>query len=257
MKNVYYNNFDCAHKSDIGKVRLRNEDRVFIDPEIGFFGISDGMGGLRYGERTAEVVVHSVSEAVRLFLEETSHNISPREAEEKLIDVVEGVSDSIFELNNMIGGHEFGATISCLLLINDSAVFCNVGDSRGYLLRCGVLHLHTEDHNYANHSVMRSDGVERKPVPSTPSFLNSILTKFMGMKDVEPHTQVVKVEDGDVILLCSDGLHNMLTDREITKIIELNGSAEDIADTLITAANEAGGQDNISVVVVKIGPSII
>jgi len=251
MKTAYFHyEFDYAHRLDIGKVRPGNEDRVFTNPEIGFFGVSDGIGGAKYGEKTAEMVSSSVPKAVETFLNENGSNISPQKAEEGLIEAIEKVSDVVYELDNKIGAREYGATISCTLLVDRFAVFGNVGDSRGYLMRNGALYLLTEDDNYANIMVksgeMTEEQVKRHP------FLSTALTKYIGMKPARPHTAVVGLEKGDKILLCSDGLHGMLSDEEITDIMWLPMFADDTAELLKDAANAAGGQDNISVIIIEI-----
>jgi len=253
LKTDYFNyRFSYAELSDVGKRRKKNEDRNIICPEIGFFGVSDGMGGLRFGEETAQLVSSTMPEAVKQFLQESGGEISPVQAAEHLKQAIKMVSDNIFDTGNKSGRFDFGATLSCVLLVGDHAVFGNLGDSRGYVIRRSSKHGSrqvTTDHNLASLLVKHGEITKEE---AKDHYSSSQLMRFMGMEHpAEPDVFIVKLEKEDKILLCSDGLHGMLLDEEIYQIVLKDKSSEEIVRMLIDAANAAGGKDNISSILIK------
>jgi len=241
-------NYSFAGQSDTGILRKKNEDKVFMSLEMPFFGVSDGMGGMRFGQESAEMVSLLVPEAVENLFHECGDKISSEKAAELLKQAIIKVSDYIYETDKKSGSFEHGATLSCVLLLGDSAVFCNLGDSRGYIIRGsggnGKILQVTEDHNLAGEYVRLGKMTKEEAMDS---LLSTQLTRFMGMDPpAEPDTFIVKLKEWDRILLCSDGLHGMIDDEEICDIALRNLDPEERVQELIDAANKAGGRDNVS-----------
>ncbi|MCL2138748.1 MAG: protein phosphatase 2C domain-containing protein, partial [Treponema sp.] len=135
MNSIFFNNgFSASSGLDIGKKRNSNQDRIIFCPDMGFFSVIDGMGGLLHGGETAEIITEILPGAVREILENNEIN-KKNDSETALIikKRIQEISDIIYNTSNK-DDFQYGATISCLLLLNDSAIFVNLGDSRAYLL---------------------------------------------------------------------------------------------------------------------------
>jgi serine/threonine protein phosphatase PrpC len=227
----------AAGQTDTGRRRLRNEDAFICEPPL--FAIADGMGGARAGEIAAGLAAAALEEA----------DTETRGAE--------GISALIAEANRRIWERSLadpqtagmGTTVTAALV--DAAVgtvaIGHVGDSRAYLLRRGSLEQLTTDHSLVaelvQSGVLTPEEAEQHPQ-------RSAITRALGTEatvDVDGFTVVA--EPGDIFLLCSDGLSTMLSDEEIAAAIEgIGGDPHRAADALIRAANERGGEDNITVV---------
>jgi len=246
--------FTYADRLDIGKVRRSNQDRTITCPEMGLFGVSDGMGGLRFGERTAELTASAVPDALAHCLKNAVPGMAAEDAAERLKNAIRMVSDVVFDAGNSRGSFDFGATLSCVLLVGGHAVFGNLGDSRGYVVRkeggASRIDQVTTDHNLASELVSQGKITKEEAMGHISSMQ---LLRFIGMEPpAGPEAFVVGIRQGDRLLLCSDGLHGMLTDEEICEIVAGGRCAEDIAQSLTDAANAAGGNDNISAVVIEV-----
>jgi len=253
MQTEYFDfEFSAGSALDIGRVRKENEDRLIICPKLGFFAVSDGMGGLAQGGKTSEIIAEVLPEIVEEVARELGKKkAGPGQYGAALKQRVRLVSDNIFETVNTIG-IRFGATLCCVWLIGDTAVYVNLGDSRGCLLPRYKRELRqiTEDHDVAGELVKLGE-LTKDEVRGHPSA--SRLTQFVGMPSPAfPDVFLEPVTPGDRIILSSDGLHGMLSDPEITRILRSSRSANKACRSLASAANEAGGHDNISAVVLKV-----
>ncbi len=259
---------------DIGKTRTSNQDEVIVCPELGFFAVSDGMGGLKDGGKTSymirEVLPGMIEQAKRQLeeqlvkqsnpssapLEEDAMTLTDEEfleaAQKLLTNSVLVLSDSIFESGNEGHAIEYGATLSGVWLMQRYAIFANIGDSRGYVLKCGehAITQVTKDHNIAALLVESGDLTKEQ---AKHHHTSSRITRFMGMPHpADVDTFLIAVEPGDTLLFCSDGLHGMLEDEQIFAILNREEDPQAACRALIDAANEAGGKDNISAVCVRI-----
>ena len=245
--------FNAAGALDIGKKRESNEDHVITCPGLGFFAVTDGLGGLAHGGKTSEIISEVMPEIAEGIAEEfDGMKAGPEQYGAALTDRVRQVSDNIFDTVNT-ASIDFGATLSCVWLIDEAAVYVNLGDSRGYLLpRYGrTLKQVTFDHNLAGELIMLGE-FTKEEMRGHPA--SSRLTQFMGMPaPARPDLFIETVKPGDRILLCSDGLCGMLTDHEILGLIRAGRQPETTAGSLIESANRAGGYDNISVVCITVG----
>ena len=256
MKNVKFEQFDysfrTAGRKDIGRQRESNQDEVVMCPEIGFFAVSDGMGGLSGGALASEFVGKSMPELMSIGAKEFSEHKSIENAGKTFCDTVRMMSDNLFEAGNTEKHFSYGATLSGVWLLGNKAIFVNLGDSRGYLLsRCKKQPTQiTEDQNIAG-ILVKQGGLTREAAKDHPS--SSRLTAFVGMKPpAEPEVFIVEVHPGDRILLCSDGLYGMVEERELAKLMRTSRSPERVCQRLIDQANENGGRDNISTVFIRI-----
>lgn len=253
MKKTRFDyDFRYAGLKDVGRIRTANQDEVILCPNRGFFAVSDGMGGLKDGGKTSSMIKDVFPELFAHVDEETETDAPMESAAELLESSVAVLSDSIYESSNEGHAIEFGATFCGVWLLRKNALFVNLGDSRGYILRAadGVLKQVTRDHNLAALLVESGDLSKEE---AKHHHTSSRITRFMGMPaPATPETFVEPVEPGDTLLFCSDGLHGMLEDEQIRDILLMGMPPEPTCKRLIDAANEAGGRDNISAVCVRI-----
>jgi len=244
--------FYTVAQADIGRSRTSNQDEVILCPNQGFFAISDGMGGLPDGGKTSAMLKVMLPAIIQKAGSELERKISVEYAGELLKEQVSMISDTIYDTRNKGRKINFGATLSGVWLVDRSAIFVNLGDSRGYILSCGKKEITqvTCDHNNAAR-LIKSGILTKEEAHRHPS--GSELTRFVGMPaPAIPEIFKMDVKPGDRIILCSDGLYGML-DEEILSSILLSGKdPNEICKEFIDKANTNGGRDNISVVYVKI-----
>ena len=225
--------FQATH---VGKVRYNNEDSlIVIEPKT--YVVADGMGGASAGEVASQMLV----DTVKNFLSKT---VKPWD-EKILAQAILLANDKIL---NTARRHEeyhgMGTTATILSLDNGKAYFAHVGDSRLYLLRKNIFQQMTEDHSYVETLVRRGEltAEEARVHP-----MKNVLTQAVGaVANLYINTGNFSVERGDIFLLCTDGLTNMVANELIVKILQ---TAENPAEALIDAALNAGGRDNVSVIV--------
>ncbi len=241
-----------AGRSDVGKVRQGNEDALFADEARGVFIVADGMGGHVAGEVASQIVTEMVGPGVSRAVEE---GFSGEELEQEALKLIEDANRAIMErADNEPEKRGMGTTVTLLALIPGRRYLCQqVGDSRGYLLRDGALAQITRDHTVVQQQVDRG---ALSPEQARDHPLSHILTRALGTEfNVETDSYTDDVKAGDIFLLCSDGLSGMLPDEEITRILSsASDDLQELADSLIDAANEAGGLDNVTALVVKVLP---
>jgi serine/threonine protein phosphatase PrpC len=255
MKQLFKYNFQASALTDVGQRRSMNQDVVIARPDIGFFAVSDGMGGLpdNGGGVTADIIRQVLPLMAESIIAPYESNPTAENAARLLCEQVCVLSDNIYNKGNSNGVTRFGATVACLWLVGEHAVFVSLGDSRGYLLRRFKKHIAqvTEDHNVAALLVKEGE-LSRKEAVGHPSA--SQLYQFVGMPaPSQPFTAVREVGKGDRLLLCSDGLHGMLPEETLPRLLRSSRRNPDtVCQRLVNAANELGGKDNISAVYVKI-----
>jgi serine/threonine protein phosphatase PrpC len=222
--------------TDIGRVRERNEDSFLVDPPL--YAIADGMGGHRGGAVASELALEKVEELARA-------------GKATLTDMVRSANRAVFERSmsdRSVTG--MGTTLTAVQVDDDGAHLVHVGDSRAYLLRAGAFRQLTDDHTLVNRMV-RAGEITREEADVHPH--RNVLTRVVGTEpDVDVDEDDIPVMDGDRILICSDGLTNMVAEDQIQAILEATPTSQETADRLIKAANRAGGIDNTTVVVLAI-----
>lgn len=236
-----------AHKTDTGRVRQNNEDSIKVDQANGIFLLADGMGGHQAGEVASDLAVSQAYAHLVTAVADAPGNgdISRSLAESTLLahDTVREKSDTTPELKGM------GTTLVQLVIKNGKAHICHVGDSRAYHLRRAKLRQITKDHTLGQRLV---DNKLLLPEQVPPSKWHT-LTLAVGLSEVlVPELNEVELEAQDWLLLCSDGLTDMLTDQEIEHLVTRHhADLEQAVEALVESANNKGGRDNISVVLVR------
>jgi PPM family protein phosphatase len=232
-----------AGVTDPGRRRRRNEDAYVAVPPL--FAIADGMGGAQAGE-----VASRLTAAV---LEEATGDEPGEKGEERVASLIQEANRRVFQRSNEDAATSgMGTTMTVALLDNadGTIAFGHVGDSRAYRVRGGELEQLTDDHSLVG-ELVRSGRLSPEEAESHPQ--RSVITRALGTEpDVDVDTFTVEAEQGDIYLLCSDGLTDMIPAREILAAVDASGDLDDAARALVSAANEGGGEDNITVVLFRI-----
>jgi serine/threonine protein phosphatase PrpC len=242
--------FEYAAVTDTGRVRQHNEDALAVAPACGLVVLADGMGGYAAGEVASDIAVSVIRDVVEQhFLHRA---VVVDELWQVLVDAVLEANTAILAAASDEPAHRgMGATLVTGLFHGELLVLAHVGDSRAYRLRDGLLTLMTRDHSVLQEHI---DAGLVTPDEARRSNIRNLVTRALGagpVLSVEVHEHAV--ERGDVYLFCSDGLNDMLADDALTGIL-LNGTGglEQTCMELVSAANEAGGADNVSVVLVYV-----
>lgn len=242
---LYQNEISCFGRTDTGMVRKNNEDNFCILAERKFFVVADGMGGHQGGEVASRLAVESL---VEIFNPATVMAVSgnPEEIRHTMLNSFRRCNKIVIdqaEADKNLKG--MGSTLIACLIDRDRAYVCHVGDVRCYLLNADKMTQVTNDH-----SIIAEQARQGTP-DNTPAVSRSVVTRAIGFPfSQEPEFNIITLEKNDKILLCSDGLWSMVTDEKIKKIICQAETAEEACDILVNRANEAGGKDNITAVVI-------
>jgi PPM family protein phosphatase len=248
---------DASARTDLGRVRKNNEDAFRMDSEIELYVLSDGMGGQAHGEVASALAVETVVRHCREAKNDPDITLYGDgrpdlcEHSNRLLSAIRLANRRIFEAAAQDAAHEgMGATIVAAWLDDRRMSLAHVGDSRAYLLRSGSLAQLTADHSLVAEHVRRGT---MTPQEAEASQLQNILVRALGSQDqVEVDADEQILLDGDTLLLCSDGLTHMVTDPEIASTLSTYQPAQAAADRLVELANEYGGEDNITVIVLRI-----
>jgi PPM family protein phosphatase len=226
------------HASDLGRQRQGNEDSFFVRAPL--FVVADGMGGAQAGEVASEMAVESFDGGLP--------DGSPAEG---LVNVIEGANRRIHDRSRADAQRAgMGTTVTAAYVGEKEVTVAHVGDSRAYLLRDSDLIRLTRDHSLVGELVARGKLTEEQ-AETHPQ--RSVITRALGPEpDVQVDVQVYQARGGDLFMLCSDGLTSMVPEGRVKPILEGGGSLERVGRELIAAANEAGGRDNITVVLFRL-----
>lgn len=234
--------------TDIGKKRKLNQDYVFASEDpIGnlpnLFIVADGMGGHNAGDYASKYTVETMIVEI-----EKSFEKSPVKIMGKAIETANDHIRKKAEENEALTG--MGTTVVAATCLNGRYLeVANVGDSRLYVVNDRKIEQITRDHSLVEEMV-RMGGIDRMSARSHPD--KNIITRAIGARDtIDIDFFSVELNSGDIVLLCSDGLTNMLEDSEIHMIMGATGSVEEKAEELIRAANNNGGKDNIAVIIIE------
>ncbi len=242
--------------TDIGRRRTSNEDAHLTDDRLGLYVVADGMGGHAAGEVASQETVDTIMGMVRrgheavARLEREGPTVDNQRAVQRLLEsAVQAATYMVFAIaENDPEQKGMGTTVSALLLAGDYAVIAQVGDSRIYLVREGDAYQLTEDHTLVAWQLKQGLISETEAALSPHK---NVITRAVGSRDyVQVDTHFLEVGPGDRFLLCSDGLHGYVQDQEIGPILDLG--ARTAAARLIDMANQRGGRDNITAVVVEL-----
>jgi len=241
-------------QTDVGRVRSSNEDAWGVFPELLFFVVADGMGGHAVGEIASHLSVDTMGEFMRASAQ-SSEVTWPADIDthlplpvKRLVAAGKLANDHIYQAsraNPKLNG--MGTTMVAVLVDQDIAYVAHVGDSRAYLIRDEKIRLLTEDHSlvndYITQGLLKIEEAGRHP-------LKHVITRALGSNGkVEVDVQTLPLNHGDVFLLCSDGLSNLLTAEDIrTQCLDAQQDPQAACQRLIDLANKKGGEDNITVV---------
>ena len=238
--------FTCAARTDVGVVRSGNEDNYLMLSDRGIFIVADGMGGHAAGEVASEMAVRITSREIG-----TVRGLSEPQVGEKVRAAIRLANDAIFERTLMEHDKRgMGTTATVLVLLRGRYLIGQVGDSRAYLLRNGQLLQLTKDHSYVQEQV---DAGLLTPDQARVHPYSNVITRCVGASgDVVPDIYFGGLEQGDILLIASDGLTGMLEDEHLVRILSSDGGPQHWVDRMITEANRRGGLDNITAIVIRI-----
>jgi PPM family protein phosphatase len=250
---------DASARTDIGRVRKNNEDAFRIEPELDLYVLSDGMGGQAHGEIASAMAIEIVVDHCRESRNDPDMTLFGNsrpdlsERTNRLMSAVRMANRRIFDAAAQNPAHDgMGATIVAVSIDDRRMSLAHVGDSRIYLLRGGSIEQLTADHSLVAEHVRRGTMTRQE---AETSQLQNILVRALGTQDqVEVDGDEQMLLEGDVVLLCSDGLTHMVSDPEIASVLSTTEPAQAAADRLVELANENGGMDNVTVIVLRALP---
>jgi serine/threonine protein phosphatase PrpC len=242
--------------TDVGRRRQQNEDAILMDAALGLYAVADGMGGHAAGAVASANAADAVRRAVAddpQALAELARDASPQHRAAAVALVESAVQRACAEVYRTgvadPSKRGMGTTFVCLAIAGTRAVIGNVGDSRVYLVRGGHSHRLTEDHTLVA-AQLKAGTITREQAAA--SHYRNVITRAVGIQEsVQVDTLIVDLMPGDVFLLCSDGLHGYLLDDELAPLVAALAPS-DLPQRLIDLANERGGKDNITAVVVTV-----
>ena len=225
--------FKFGDRTDVGRGRPENEDSLLVDPDDGLYAVADGMGGHRAGEVASATAIDALKSAYL--------------GGQRLDQAVGAANAAVFakaaEDASLRG---MGTTLTAIAVHDSTAELGHVGDSRAYLMRGGTVTQVTEDHSLVE-QLVREGRLTPEEAQNHPQ--RAIITRALGIdSDVAVDTYRIDLEPGDRLMICSDGLTNMLSDDTIAQTLRRHADPQQAADTLVDMANQAGGDDNITVI---------
>jgi len=241
--------YEICAQTDQGLVRINNEDAVAFDAQTGLCLLADGMGGYKAGEVASQMAVTSLNLALGPWLLKASGQVTSQELRRTIEACVENANHSIFSAACTHPEYEgMGTTLVVGVFSEGRLLLGHIGDSRCYRLRGQNLQQITRDHSLLQEQV---DAGLMTPEQALTAPHKNLITRALGVE----HSVLVEINEHQVILddlylMCSDGLSDMVLDADIAAILNAAGTLEEKALKLVAAANQGGGRDNISVVLV-------
>ncbi|MBU1239680.1 Stp1/IreP family PP2C-type Ser/Thr phosphatase [Myxococcota bacterium] len=244
-------------KTDVGMKRTHNEDYFSLLEEEQLFIVCDGMGGHASGEVASKMAAESVTEFYKYSRNDKDAtwpykmDATKSYAENRLVCATRLANFKIFQSQaTEVKFKGMGTTIVSIQVLGDTLLMAHVGDSRGYRCREGKFEQVTVDHSLLEEYKQAKKGITEEELANFPH--KNVITRALGMREqVQVDIQKVKVEPGDLYLLCSDGLSGMITDPGMEKLINEESNLEKLITNLINTANENGGTDNITCIILK------
>jgi protein phosphatase len=236
---------------DTGRARSNNEDSVALDEAAALAVLADGMGGYNAGEVASGMLTAFIKAELGRWLQEASSSASDAEVRRAMDICVDNANRAIFNAANSNPQYAgMGTTLVLAVFRQERLLVGHVGDSRAYRLRAGKLTQITRDHSLLQEQI---DAGLITPEQAAFSANKNLVTRAVGVEDtVLLETHLHDLQSGDIYLLCSDGLSDMLDDASIAQVLQMYDSVEAAGTALINAANDAGGKDNIAVVLVRV-----
>jgi PPM family protein phosphatase len=248
----------AAGLTDVGRQRRHNEDHILVREDFGLFVVADGMGGHNAGNVASALVTKSVD---NFFIATEEGPLPPPKADEieisdgarRLGAAVRKANRDVYEISSTHQQHHgMGSTVVAIYIPpgSDDVHIAHVGDSRCYRVRDGQIKQLTRDHSLINDALDIKPDLTDADLARLPK---NIITRALGMKDVvKVDVRTEKIQPGDIFLLCSDGLSGMVNDADLSDVLGMTEQVADTCEVLVAMANDAGGTDNISAVVVRV-----
>ncbi len=239
-----------AGKSDLGLVRRENEDHFLLDKKQGLYLVADGIGGAMAGGLASRAVAEILPQLIRRNLNGIKTLDDPAAARQVLSALAELSNRLCKASKGQPGISGMGSTVVMALIRDRHALIAHLGDSRAYLLHEKRLEQLTKDHSLLQLLV---DCGEVTPEEASKHPARGKLTRFVGMPMATlPEASIIKLAPGDRLLLCSDGLSNSVNHKQLENILNQANEPKEACKQLVNAANDAGGADNITAVVIAI-----
>ena len=243
--------FEFFSLTDMGRVRTNNEDSVALDETHGLAVLADGMGGYAAGEVASSMACEFIRIELGRWLQEAAQQASDHDVRRAMDICVDNANRAIFDAANSNPTYSgMGTTLVVGVFRSGRLVLGHIGDSRTYRLRGGSLRQITKDHSLLQEQI--DAGLISVEEAQFATHKN-LVTRALGVEDLtllEAHLH--DVQDGDLYLMCSDGLSDMLPDAQVEVILtQPELKLDGLARALVDAANEAGGRDNIAVILVR------
>ncbi len=242
--------------TDVGQVRRHNEDAILLEPALHLYAVADGMGGHKGGEFASRICLETMRDYLMMAAKghaplvgeaDTAHS----ESANLLGSAVRFANRAVFEASfSKPEWRGMGTTIVALTVTENRVSIAHVGDSRAYLLRNGFFRQLTEDHSWIEEQV-RASLMSRDEALQAKG--RNMLTRAIGQEEsVLVDLDELELQQGDHLLLCSDGLFGMVADEEIAALVSVAASPEAACKELVSCANGRGGRDNISVILLEV-----
>lgn len=236
-------------KTDKGKKRAVNEDALFVMPTQHIYIVADGVGGHNSGELASRTAVSSI--AAYINENPISKELDAKELKGYFLECLRIVNTKIFRMAECeLQNKGMATTIVMVYIVEDKGYLINVGDSRAYMIRDGFIEQITEDHSYVNELVKRGEITEEEATIHPDR--NKITRALGAEKYVLPDFYKLDIVKKDILLICSDGLHNEVSKDEMRQLALLTPTMSALANELVNLANKNGGNDNITLICLKI-----
>ncbi|WP_290867260.1 Stp1/IreP family PP2C-type Ser/Thr phosphatase [Aquabacterium sp.] len=242
--------FEFYSQTDTGRVRTNNEDSIALDESCAVAVLADGMGGYAAGEVASGMACDFIKAELGRWLREAAENASDNDVRRAMDICVDNANRAIFSAANSNPTYAgMGTTLVLGVFRHGRLLMGHIGDSRAYRWRDGVLQQITKDHSLLQEQI---DAGILTPEQAQYAANKNLVTRALGVEDlVLLETHQHELQAGDVIMMCSDGLSDMLRDPQIAEVMAAHSDLASMGAALVSAANDAGGRDNIAVVLVR------
>lgn len=235
--------------SDVGLIRETNQDSLFIPDQDGLdlFIVADGMGGHNAGEIASGMAINKIREYISKSIKEFNNS---RKILKGIVSAIEAANSHIYQYSNLNEGCSgMGTTVTMALIRNGRLFLGHVGDSRGYIVREGEIFRVTEDHSLVQ-ELINKGSITEEEAKSHPQ--RNMITRAVGTDSgISVDTTTLNLKNGDIVVLCSDGLTNMVPEDSIANIFSKEEDIQKACDLAVEAAKIHGGKDNITVIGIK------
>jgi len=241
-------------RSDVGKIRSTNEDSYYLDKDNKqVFIVADGMGGHNAGEIASKMAIESISTSIKKYLENNckTSNIFNSNV----------IKEAIWEANKIIHQHSLshngcdgmGTTLTVSVILKDHVYIGHIGDSRAYILKNNELIQLTQDHTLVS-ELVKNGSITEMEAKAHPK--RNIITKAVGTEEIiEPDIIKYKISKDSILILCTDGLTNAITNDEIKNSFMNSNNIQETCNSLVNLANIRGGYDNITILAIRFSRS--